>query len=158
MQSRTPLWSYPRIARLIADQFGVDYHQGHVWKILRTLNWSPQRPVGKARERNEEPSAPGSTRPGPVLKRGSSPKSVKLAKLLTLNELPSPAVDPLRATDPGGLPAGDGEEPSLPGRALPSRCPVSETGMWKTRDKFLYVNGLQKSFGFAPWRCTTNAS
>ncbi|MFB3127903.1 MAG: winged helix-turn-helix domain-containing protein, partial [Candidatus Acidiferrales bacterium] len=30
------------------------YHAGHVWKILRGLNWSPQRPVGKARERNEE--------------------------------------------------------------------------------------------------------
>ena len=50
----TPLWTCPRIARLIADQFGVHYHEGHVWKILRALNWSPQRPVGKAREHNEE--------------------------------------------------------------------------------------------------------
>ncbi len=50
----TPLWTCPRIARLIADQFGVRYHAGHVWKILRALGWSPQRPVGKARERNEE--------------------------------------------------------------------------------------------------------
>ena len=50
----TPLWTCPRVARLIGDEFGVDYHEGHVWKILRALNWSPQRPVGKARERNEE--------------------------------------------------------------------------------------------------------
>ncbi len=50
----TPLWSCPRVARLIGDEFGVDYHEGHVWKILRALDWSPQRPVGKARERNEE--------------------------------------------------------------------------------------------------------
>ena len=50
----TPLWSCPRVARLIADEFGVRYHEGHVWKILRVLRWSPQRPVGKARERNEE--------------------------------------------------------------------------------------------------------
>ncbi len=50
----TPLWTCPRVARLIADEFGVRYHEGHVWKILRALNWSPQRPVGKARERNEE--------------------------------------------------------------------------------------------------------
>ena len=49
----TPLWSCPRVARLIADEFGVRYHEGHVWKILRALGWSPQRPVGKARERNE---------------------------------------------------------------------------------------------------------
>ena len=50
----TPLWTCPRVARLIADEFGVRYHEGHVWKILRALEWSPQRPVGKARERNEE--------------------------------------------------------------------------------------------------------
>ena len=47
----TPLWTCLRVARLIADEFGVRYHEGHVWKILRALNWSPQRPVGKARER-----------------------------------------------------------------------------------------------------------
>ncbi len=51
---RTPLWTCPRVARLISDEFGVRYHEGHVWKILRALDWSPQRPVGRARERNEE--------------------------------------------------------------------------------------------------------
>ena len=50
----TPLWTCPRVARLIGDEFGVRYHDGHVWKILWALNWSPQRPVGQARERNEE--------------------------------------------------------------------------------------------------------
>ncbi len=29
----TPLWSCPRVARLIGDEFGVRYHEGHVWKI-----------------------------------------------------------------------------------------------------------------------------
>ena len=50
----TPLWTCPRVVRLIGDEFGVDYHEGHVWKVLRGLGWSPQRPVGQARERNEE--------------------------------------------------------------------------------------------------------
>ncbi len=50
----TPLWTCDRVARLINREFGVRYHAGHVWKILRGLNWSPQRPVGRARERNEE--------------------------------------------------------------------------------------------------------
>ena len=50
----TPLWTCPRVASLIRERFGVDYHEGHVWKLLRGLKWSPQRPVGKARERNEE--------------------------------------------------------------------------------------------------------
>jgi hypothetical protein len=39
---------------LIRERFGVRYHEGHVWKLLRALRWSPQRPVGKARERNEQ--------------------------------------------------------------------------------------------------------
>ena len=50
----TPLWTCARVAHLIADKFGVDYHPGHVWKILDDLGWSCQRPVGRARERNEE--------------------------------------------------------------------------------------------------------
>ncbi|MGO9240178.1 MAG: IS630 family transposase [Bryobacteraceae bacterium] len=50
----TPLWTCPRVAHLIAQEFGVRYHEGHVWKVLVSLGWSPQRPTGKARERNEE--------------------------------------------------------------------------------------------------------
>ena len=49
----TPLWTCPRVARLIQDRFDVRYHEGHVWKLLRALNWSPQRPVGKARVKVE---------------------------------------------------------------------------------------------------------
>ena len=50
----TPLWSCPRVADLIEREFQVRYHQGHVWKILVSLGWSPQRPEGRARERQEE--------------------------------------------------------------------------------------------------------
>jgi len=48
------LWTLDRIAEVIREQFQVDYHAGHVWWILRKkLGWSCQRPVGRARERNE---------------------------------------------------------------------------------------------------------
>lgn len=50
----TSLWSSERVAHLIAQEFGVRYHPGHVWKILAALGWSCQRPVGRARERNKE--------------------------------------------------------------------------------------------------------
>ncbi len=50
----TPLWTCPRVADLIEREFGIRYHAGHVWKVLVNLGWSPQRPTGKARERNEE--------------------------------------------------------------------------------------------------------
>jgi transposase len=49
----TPLWTSGRVADLIAREFGVHYHAGHVWRILVRLGWSCQRPEGRARERNE---------------------------------------------------------------------------------------------------------
>ncbi len=49
----TPLWTCPRVADLIEQNFGVDYHPGHVWRILQQLNWSVQQPVGRALERDE---------------------------------------------------------------------------------------------------------
>lgn len=50
----TPLWTCDRVAHAIDNEFGVTYHPGHVWKVLRKLNWSPQLPVGRALERNED--------------------------------------------------------------------------------------------------------
>ena len=50
----TPLWTCPRVADLIEREFGVRYHEGHVWKILVRLGWSPQRPTGRARERDDK--------------------------------------------------------------------------------------------------------
>ena len=51
---QTPLWTCPRVAHLIESEFKVHYHEGHVWKLLISLGWSPQRPTGRARERDEE--------------------------------------------------------------------------------------------------------
>lgn len=50
----TPLWTCHRVGHLIQEEFGVHYHAGHVWKLLRQLNWSPQRPTGRALERDEQ--------------------------------------------------------------------------------------------------------
>ena len=48
------LWTLDRIAEVIRKEFDAAYHPGHVWWILRRkLGWSCQRPVGRARERNE---------------------------------------------------------------------------------------------------------
>jgi len=38
----TPLWTCPRVAHLIEENFEVSYHPGHVWRILRQLHWSVQ--------------------------------------------------------------------------------------------------------------------
>lgn len=50
----TPLWTSQRVAVLIEQDFGVHYHSGHVWRLLRSLGWTPQRPVGRAIERDEK--------------------------------------------------------------------------------------------------------
>jgi len=49
----TGLWTAWRVADLIERECGVTYHPGHVWKVLRALDWSCQRPTGRALERNE---------------------------------------------------------------------------------------------------------
>jgi transposase len=49
----TDLWTLPRIAVVIERVTGVAYHPGHVWKLLRQLGWSLQRPTTRARERDE---------------------------------------------------------------------------------------------------------
>ena len=50
----TDLWTLKRIAIVIERITGVRYHVGHVWKILRSMNWTLQRPARRAAERDEE--------------------------------------------------------------------------------------------------------
>lgn len=49
----TELWTLKRVAEVIRRSFGVEYHPCHVWKILRNLGWSCQKPERRARERDE---------------------------------------------------------------------------------------------------------
>lgn len=49
----TELWTLERIAKLVKKMTKVSYHPGHVWKILHDLGWSVQKPMTRARERNE---------------------------------------------------------------------------------------------------------
>lgn len=49
----TEIWTLPRIAEVAYRLTGVRYHEGHIWKLLRAMGWSLQRPTTKARERDE---------------------------------------------------------------------------------------------------------
>ena len=71
----TPLWTCGRVSHLIEQEFGVRYHSGHVWKILRQLNWSPQRPVGRALERNEEAITAWKKQTWPAIKKKPKKKA-----------------------------------------------------------------------------------
>jgi transposase len=50
----TELWTLARVAEVIAVNFGVEYHPGHVWYVLRSMQWSSQKPERRARERDEQ--------------------------------------------------------------------------------------------------------
>jgi len=47
------LWTLERIGALIEQSFGMHYYRGHVWKLLRKMGWSAQRPARRAKERDE---------------------------------------------------------------------------------------------------------
>jgi transposase len=49
----TDLWTLGRVTQVIERHFGVQYHPGHVWYILREMGWSCQKPARRARERDE---------------------------------------------------------------------------------------------------------
>ena len=47
------LWTSQRIAQVIESKFGVQYHEHHIPKLLRICDWSPQKPVVRAAQRDE---------------------------------------------------------------------------------------------------------
>ena len=67
---RTNLWTCPRVAEVIAKNFGVKYHPAHVWKILRSFGLTCQKPEQRARERDEAAIARWRKLEWPRIKRG----------------------------------------------------------------------------------------
>ena len=65
----TELWTLPRVARLIEDQFGLRYSEPHVWRLLRQLGFSPQRPSKRALERDEQAIREWKRKRWPALKK-----------------------------------------------------------------------------------------
>lgn len=49
----TDLWTCPRIAAVVKNEIGIDYHPDRLRHILHDLGWSVQRPQRQALERNE---------------------------------------------------------------------------------------------------------
>lgn len=68
-------WTCPRVARLIAEQFGVTYHPDHVRRILDALGWSCQKPEQRARERDEAAIAAWRACEWPRIKKGAAAAS-----------------------------------------------------------------------------------
>ena len=69
---RTDLWTCPRVAEVIAKKFRVNYHPGHVWKLVHSLGWTCQKPEQRARERDDAAIRRWREREWPRIKRGRS--------------------------------------------------------------------------------------
>jgi len=48
------LWTLRRMAQVIRQEFAVQYHPSHLWKILRQEGWSCQVPERRAIQRDEK--------------------------------------------------------------------------------------------------------
>jgi transposase len=48
------VWTCARIASVIHEEFGVRYHKGHVGRLLKELHWTPQMPIRRAIQRDEQ--------------------------------------------------------------------------------------------------------
>jgi len=71
----TELWTLPRIGALIERRFAIRLAPSSVWRLLRELGWSVQRPTGQARERNEPAIATWKARRWPILKKSRRGKA-----------------------------------------------------------------------------------
>lgn len=68
---KTALWTLPRVAGLIKELTGVEYHPGHVWRLLGASGFSCQRPERRAIERDDQAIARWKREVWPALKKGA---------------------------------------------------------------------------------------
>lgn len=66
----TDLWTCPRIGEVIQRRFGVRYTDSAVWKLLAKIGWTCQRPIRKAKERDERAIGEWVAHDWPRIKRG----------------------------------------------------------------------------------------
>lgn len=72
---RGELWTCSRVAAVIRQEFGVTYHKAHVSRLLKAVNWTPQLPVERASQRDEEAISEWRIEVWPVLKKRRARKA-----------------------------------------------------------------------------------
>jgi transposase len=66
----TDIWTLQRVGEVIMRTTGVTYHPGHVWRLLRYMGWSRQKPTRRAVERDEAAIDQWVKHRWPAIKRG----------------------------------------------------------------------------------------
>ena len=65
----TELWTLARIGKLIKREFGHSFSSVHVWRVIRALGFSSQRPTGRAIQRDEAAILTWRSKRWPALKK-----------------------------------------------------------------------------------------
>jgi transposase len=76
---RGAVWTRRRVAQLIRDRFGISYHPTHVGRLLRQLDWSPQRPLLRATQRDDAAIAACYAARWPALKKRRNATGARLS-------------------------------------------------------------------------------
>lgn len=71
----TELWTLARVGALLEVEFGRVYSTTQVWRLLRGLGFSSQRPTGRAIQRDEPAILAWKKQRWPALKKSAAPKA-----------------------------------------------------------------------------------
>jgi len=72
---RGDVWTRGRVGKVIQDQFGVEYSEPHVGRLLSACGWTLQKPIRRARQRDEAAIERWKTERWPELKRGRTKRA-----------------------------------------------------------------------------------
>jgi len=63
------VWTCARVAKVIYREFGIQYHKRQVGRLLKDLQWTPQKPIIRASQRDEGKIKEWKTQTWPALKK-----------------------------------------------------------------------------------------
>jgi transposase len=87
---RGQVWTCGRIAAVVHQEFGISCHAAHVGRLLNAIRWSPQKPVRRARQRDDAALTRWREKPWPALKRGHKPKGKRSSLSMRPGSIPCP--------------------------------------------------------------------
>jgi transposase len=67
---RGQLWTRRRVAEVIRAALGIRYHLAPVGRLLQAIHWTPQKPMRRARPRDEPAITQWRTETWPAIKKG----------------------------------------------------------------------------------------
>jgi len=82
---RGGFWTCERGANVIEWEFNVTYHKAHVSRILKCIDWTPQRPIERATQRDEAAITRWRSEVWPALNKKLATKGVSSFVLMRLD-------------------------------------------------------------------------